>query len=72
LFDLLDRHHTIGHEPKQNANPARYATLTIAPPPHSAGADVEQRGDTLLCEVETAERLVKFRRGHAPVSICPE
>ena len=72
MFDRLDRHRPDGQEAKHDPDPARNIAFAILPTLHAPRANTKQRGNTLLGEAESAECLVKFRRGHAPVSICPE
>jgi hypothetical protein len=72
LLDLIDRHRAVGQKAYHKGDTARRAALAIAPSPYSSRTNVKQRSNPLLRKVETAKRLVKFRRAHAPASICPE
>jgi hypothetical protein len=71
-LNLLNRHHAVSQKPNQNANPAGNTALTVLPTPHAPRTNTKQRRNSLLRNAKRAKRLVKFSRGHAPVSICPE
>jgi hypothetical protein len=72
LLHLLERHRAGRQKAKHDPNPARHTPLTVLPTPHAARTNTKQRRNTLLRNAKRAKCLVKFGRGHAPVSICPE
>jgi hypothetical protein len=68
LFDLGNRHCTRGQEADHNGNSARDAALAVLPASNAPWADAEQRGETVLCDSESAECRTEFGRGPCPVA----